>query len=318
MTSDRRETARARGQAEQALGHAATAPVPPVDPSFADRLAARLTAQHQEHADRRPSVAPWARPAVIGLASLLAVAAFVLLLPGGGGPRDLRLTAAVDTSVVLPDGTVLAASAGTALTEGTVIRVGPDGSATVDGQALPAGTIAVVVDGRVDVVSGTDGPSGGDEGVDPDRVARPPATSAEQDARDGDSTGDGAPPPTRPSPTSPTPSVLPPVTAPTTDTPTTRGDDSTTTTAPPERIDLQAARMDDRRVRLGWTPSRRADFHEYLVVLIQGDASRIVAEVTDRSATSFVDGPPRGDVAYRVLVVDRTDRVIGGSPLVSP
>ncbi|HUV11661.1 MAG TPA: hypothetical protein VMX12_11840, partial [Acidimicrobiia bacterium] len=124
---------------EATLAAARTSDVP-VDPAFADRLEARLTAVHGTlAADAAESAVPRAsrpwRRVVLAAACLLVMVAAVALAAPSSPDRDLALEAASDARVVLPDGTVVEVEAGLALPDGTVITAG-DEPLMIDGRVV--------------------------------------------------------------------------------------------------------------------------------------------------------------------------------------
>ena len=131
----------------EALGRRET---PMVDPAFADGLEANLRAMAATPA--RPSLlARVLRPSVVVAAlAVLAGVAFFVSRPEDAG---LEFAAAEGTSVSIPGSAELSAGVvGQPIPDGTRITVGPDGSATVGGVILDPGTVAIVVNGVVEVV----------------------------------------------------------------------------------------------------------------------------------------------------------------------
>jgi len=140
---------------------------------------------------RRPALLTGAAAAVV---VLVIVGALTGLYGGGGGGKggsDLALVTAVDTVVVLPDGTRIEGARGVELPDGTIIRTGPRGRATIAGVHLGPDTEAVIRDGRVLVV-GDDAtselPAGGGTGTE---VVPPPTAPTDGSSTGGSSGGSG-------------------------------------------------------------------------------------------------------------------------------
>ena len=127
---------------------------------------------------------------------------------GGNGGRgsELALVTAVDTVVVLPDGSTVTGARGVVLPDGTVIRTGPQGRATVAGVHLGPDTEAVVRDGRVRVRE-SDGGAGETRTSSPTESGDGGGTTGSSDA--GTSGGGTSTPSTAPPP--PPPVVVPPL-----------------------------------------------------------------------------------------------------------
>ena len=180
---------------------------PMVDPAFADGLESDLRAMAATSA--RPSLlAMVLRPSVVVAAlAILAGVAFFVSRPDAA---RLEFAAAEGTSVSIPGSPEVSAGVvGQPIPDGTRITVGPDGSATVGGVILDPGTVAIVVNGVVEVIE------------------LPPTTTL---VPDGSSTTVA---PTE-EPTESTTSAAPTTSTPTTEAPTTRAPDGgePTTTEP--------------------------------------------------------------------------------------
>lgn len=275
---------------DEALAALGSSEVAPPDADFAAGLEDRLLDQHRRASrprvgsSTRSAGAPRLplRAAAVAGAALVAGATYALTQPEEGATT--QLTSATDTSVVLPDGSVVAASAGDDLPDGAMVITGPDGSASVDGTKIPGSSQAVIDDGGARVV--------------------PPSTTTT--TREDSATS--APPPTRPvEPTTTTPPPDPTTTAPTAS----------------ARLDLRAERV-ERAVGLRWSVCRATGFAQYRVVRTVGSAGGAPEETTvvftsaERDALTFRDRLPVGaeQAGYRVLAVDRTGRVVAASPLV--
>lgn len=280
----------------EALGHS---PVHSPGDQFADRLEQHLRSQH---AERRPDGPDQSLRRAA--AQTLAVAAVALLVVGLAltlGPErqtdgdQLQLAAAEGTSLVLPDGTVVAAAAGMDLAEGTLVITSASGSARVDGVTVPPDRVAVVEDGRLRLLDVDTSPAPGAP-----TTAVPPATST-----------------TAAPATSTTTTTRPPAS-------------TTSTTSAPARppvaaIDLTAVRRDRRVVALRWSAYSRDDFARYVVVRTISDAdgrppdpgpsSTAVFSTADRTHRAVDDDLPPGAAraAYRVIVLDAAHQVVGAS-----
>ncbi len=130
-----------------ALGRSET---PSIDPAFADGLESDLRAMAA--VPQRTTPLAWLlRPSVV-VAALAILAGFAFFV-SRSEPAGLEFASADDTSVSIPGAPDLSSGmAGQMLPEGARITVGPDGSATVGGVVLDPGTVAVVVNGVIEVV----------------------------------------------------------------------------------------------------------------------------------------------------------------------
>jgi hypothetical protein len=140
---------------------------------------------------RRPALLTGAAAAVV---VLVIVGALTGLYGGGGGGgkggSDLALVTAVDTVVILPDGTRIEGARGVELPDGTIIRTGPRGRATIAGVHLGPDSEAVIRDGRVLVVGDdtSELPAGGGTGTE---VVPPPTAPTDGSSTGGSSGGSG-------------------------------------------------------------------------------------------------------------------------------
>lgn len=269
---------------------------PEPEPTFADALEERLRLLHGTvDVVSAPSI-PTRRRALWGVAAAVVIAvAFAATITQRVSDPTTRLTSAIDTSLVLPDGSIVAAVAGTDLPEGALLITGPQGSAVVGGVSIPGNSQAIIRDGTAVPVSTivTIAPS---PSPVPNPVS-PPHTSV--------STVTTAAPTTRPE----SPPAKP-----------------STTTAPasqPEPMELVARREQVRAVALRWSTYREPDFERYVLMRTTGgsdkrDATTIVFTTQDRGVITFRDQLPEGTdrAAYRVLALDDAGRVVGASPLV--
>lgn len=279
--------------------------VPDVDGAFANRLETdlRMQATAAESSPRRFGVL--LRPAMIMAAVALVVVGYVMFAAGGDGD-DVVLVAADNTTVSIPGSpTTIVGVAGFELPDGARLVVGPDGSATVAGIVLEPGTVAEIVDGRVELFDV-------DSALATTSSTSIPTTTTGQPTTSGPQTSDSSAPP---SPSSgPATTAAPPTTsdrttstvAPTTSQqpntsapPTTDGTSTPPTTRPADRpsITLLAEQLRDRQVLLSWQVDGGEDVIAGWEIRVRsGDASRRVALIRDPDA--------------RRLRVERTDRVV--------
>lgn len=238
-----------RTDLRRTLEHAGTRGAPAPTPAFVADLERRLlelagsdqpTAGGAAGSDqvvslesrRRARLAPVASIAAAVVAGLLLVGALSGWLDGGGGssPR-LELTSAVDTTVQLPDGRVVAGRPGLALPDGSIVQTGPHGHAAAGAFRIGPGLSATVDGNHLELSSaprdsssgtGTEGatePSGtppaGDAGTTGGSPGAPPDNGST-----GGSSPSSSPPPSVPDAVPPLPPVtiptvtLPPVTVP--------------------------------------------------------------------------------------------------------
>jgi hypothetical protein len=151
-----------RSHLEALLTEAGAREAPAPSPEFVSGLEARLLA------DARPATARVVTPmparsrlrtfAPSLVAAAAAVAAVVLVggLTGWFGQNDATisepvLVSAKDTTVELPDGTEIEGTKGLDLPDGTVVRTGPDGSASIGNVDLGPLQVAVVDEGRIEI-----------------------------------------------------------------------------------------------------------------------------------------------------------------------
>jgi hypothetical protein len=220
----------------RSLETVATRAVPAPDAAFVADLERRLVA-------RGPAARPepvttltprHARPRrLVPVTSVAAamVAGLVLLGAlsgwfGGAGStssRDLVLTAAVDTTVQLPDGHTVAGRAGLDLPDGAIVRTGPNGHAVAGKIELGPGLEAVVSDGHLELRAAGSDPtaSGSGDSASTALPSAPPAGSSSGSSNDPSSPTPSTPPVVIPTvPTTPLPSLpitVPPVTVPSLD-----------------------------------------------------------------------------------------------------
>ncbi|MGQ0830307.1 MAG: hypothetical protein ACT4OV_01380 [Microthrixaceae bacterium] len=270
--------------------------VDPPAPAFADALEQRLVAMHGA-VDLRDHRASGSRPAAARSRAMAAVAAAAVLVAGvsylalrPSTDTQLTLTAAFDTSIVLPDGSIVDAVVGADLPDGALVVTGPRGSARVGSLTVPPNSQAIVGEGSARLVSTS-------------------TTGAP-----GETTTTAAPGVDRT-----TSSTSPPATT------TSQPEDRTTTTVhDAARLELAARRLEDRAVVLRWSMYEGGDFHRYAVLRTLrntdsgAETTTVVFTTQDRAVLSFRDLLPAGsrEAAYRVVALDPADRVVGASPIV--
>ena len=143
------------------LEEAGSRPAPEPSTEFVAGLEARLLA------DSRPPVPATVitpmrarptgrlRPALVAAAGAAAAVVLVGSLAGWFGrdevQRRLALASAVDTTVVLPDGTEVEGTDGLDLPDGTIVRTGPEGHAAVGNVDLGPSQEAVIRSGRLEI-----------------------------------------------------------------------------------------------------------------------------------------------------------------------
>lgn len=272
-----------------------------VDGAFANRLEARLRELAAEQHASRP-VRPLWQPLALAAVSLLVVVVGVFALTGSSGDDDLLVMGvASDTQVVLPGGDVVVAREGLALSDGTRISVGPDGSAVVGDVVLGADTEAVIADGTVEILvderSTTSAP--------PTTAARPATTRLPDDAtsspsRDGDGTT-----------TQPTTSTTTSRSSTTDGRETTTTSRTATTSTTSERSTTTAARPiveltwteSNGQVQLSWTYAGPDTFAGWEVVVTSGDRGRTLALLRDPAARSLTVASLDAVVSYRVVAL---------------
>lgn len=130
--------------------------VRPPSPALVDDLEQRLLDLHGTiDARRGPSVPARFRFTAAVAAPAVLVAGFAYVAATRSGEGTTQLSSATDTSVVLPDGSIVAATEGFDLPNGTLVITGPEGSASIDGVTIPQNSQAVIEDGTARLVSST-------------------------------------------------------------------------------------------------------------------------------------------------------------------
>lgn len=313
--------------------------IPSVDPAFADGLESDLRAMAA--APQRSAPLAWLlRPSVVVAAlAILAGFAFFLSRPDPGG---LEFAAAAGTSVSIPgEADLSSGTAGQALPEGARITVGPDGSATVGGVILDPGTVAIVVNGVIEVVelpADTVPPTSTTVAIDettttttePERdttTVAPTTTLEVDDGRTSSTTTiDGEPAPTTVASDQATTTEAPVTTTSTTTTtvPTTTSEASTTTTVVDEpaetvplTIELSVNEGPLGRTFLEWTVAGdTSEIAGWVVRRGRGDDSVAAAVIRRPEARrQRVDVPDR-DVAWMVVARNAEGEVIARSNVV--
>lgn len=297
-----------RDDLERRLHALAESQVPAPDAEFVVSLEQRLRAvtdvtggAGRGPAGIRRPLAPgwWMKPALGAAAAVLAVLAILVPVTrdGGAPSRDLATTlaSAVDTMVRLPDGRVVPGRPGLELADGTVVTTGDRGRAVVGSFRLGPNQTAIVVDGRLRVLTPTTlGPR-----VTVPSISLPPVGSSPS------TTAPGSPPKESPA--------------------------STTTVPPrPDQLDIVAF-LRERSAFVGWSKYEGKDFYAYVIVRADDPASpgyppkgsdspsEIVAVIVERDETAFAEEYPDGvRRRYRVVAIDRKGRELTRSAAAEP
>jgi hypothetical protein len=134
----------------QRVGRAAARPAPVFVAALEDRLQhtdpaadVAVAAAPRHHAVLRASMAAAASVAAVLLATAL-LGGF-----GTGQHQGLQLGNAVNATVVLPNGHVVAGHSGLSLPDGSVVRTGPNGRVTIGSVTLGPGSQGVVNGGQL-------------------------------------------------------------------------------------------------------------------------------------------------------------------------
>lgn len=268
---------------QEALTALGSSHVADPDSGFAHELEERMRHLHgTAGAGRKPASAPRRLQAVAAVAVLVVTVG--ALLVQRSGDSTTRLTAATDTSLVLPDGSVVVAVKGAALPDGALVVTGPDGSARVDGVPIPESSQVVIQGGAARSVSSPTSTS-------------PPLSAPPTSVSSGSDPG-----------TTPT---KPPTTT------------STATSDEPVRMELAARAEPVGAVWLRWSMYPDPDFDRYVLVRTawgndKSESTTVVFSTHDRGVLTFRDQLPAGvaRAGYRVIALDRAGRVVGASPLV--
>jgi hypothetical protein len=150
-----------RRDVQALLEEVGSRPAPEPRTEFVAGLEARLLADARPAA-RADVVTPLRarptgrlRPALVAAAAAAAAVVLVGSLAGWFGRDEVQrqpaLAAAVDTTVVLPDGTEVPGKDGLDLPDGTIVRTGPEGHAAVGNVDLGPSQEAVVEAGRLKI-----------------------------------------------------------------------------------------------------------------------------------------------------------------------
>ncbi|MBT8240666.1 MAG: hypothetical protein KJN63_05515, partial [Acidimicrobiia bacterium] len=200
-----------------------------------------------------------------------------------------------DSTVILPDGTELDSPTSLDLPDGTRIEVGADGSAEVDSVILDAGSVAEIVDGRLEILSQPT-----DTTTSTIRSTTAPTTST--------------PPSSGPSSTAPPTPVRETSTSSvdrTTSTPTTRPTDSL-----PVEVDIRLTATQTTRseVALEWTVTATERIGGWEVQLRDGERTTTIARLRDpRARRLVVTRPDLDSPRYVVIGLDRNGNPVGES-----
>lgn len=324
--------------------------VPSVDGAFANRLEADLRDIHDRppHRSRIPDLL--VRPVAV-LAALVIVVGVVAVLQRDDDRPGVAMVAADGTTVSIPgDASLVPGRAGLDLPDGTRIEVAEGGAAVVDGVVLEAGSSAVVVDGRIELLRSPTATA--TDPVVPSTTTTPtttgvPTTAGASTAPTPTDTSASAttdPPRTTVAPTTgPRPSdsqpstttdtdsttTSPPTTnevdATTVSTETTRAPSESTTEPPPTSasdrtvIGLVIGPVRDGEATLMWQVDGPTDAIAGWEVRIEREgATRSIAFIRFAEARRLRVEVPDQRVAYRVIARSGGDGVLARSPWVSP
>ncbi len=316
---------------EQQLHRLGSTSQPAPDPAFANRLETdlRLLAIESQRAKR----AIW-RPVLGALAAslLVMVGVFSLMRLSPTPSDELVMSTAHQTSLVLPDGTEVVAGDGTHLVDGTRIMVGSGGGAVIGSLVLLPGTVAVVVDGQIEIL----GPPESGEPVD---AGSPSTTTSPTTSPPTTRTESSGPTTTRPSDGG-VDEVEPQKTTTTVGTTSTTSDGSTTsgattvstviTSVPPSTTDpilvpggptspvLQVEIVSDRRARLIWSALADDQVAGWVVMSENDGTIATVGVLRDPAARQVtVERPTEGAIDYWVAAKDSTGNVLQQSNVVT-
>ena len=330
--------------------------VPPVDGAFANRLEADLRTAHA--GPRGARIADLLVRPVAVLAALAVVVGVVAVFQRDDARPGVAMVAADGTTVSIPGGdSLVAGRAGLDLPDGTRIEVDDGGSAVVAGVVLEAGSSAIVVDGRIELVDSpalttveppirtttttapatTDAPTTSDATAPTPSTTDAPTTSGDQtttpsttpSTTTGPDPTDSRPPSTTTAPTTDTGSS--PTTASTTSTvdetgPTTTRPPSDSTTEPrstvgPDRpiVGLTIGPVRRGEATLTWRVDGPTDaIAGWEVRIVRDGTAKSIAFIRVADARRLRVEVPDGRVAYRVVARSGGDGVVARSSLVSP
>jgi hypothetical protein len=218
-----------RRELRSMLRTAGARPVPRLRPEFVALAephgamlppAAALEPPQRLRPVRRPALVMGAAAAAL---TLVLVGALTGIVGGPSAEAGLQLASAVDTVVVLPDGSTVDGTRGLALPDGAVLRIGPNGRASAGDVDLGPGDEAVVEDGRLVPTSAAEAapttpvaPSPDAGGAAPAAVEDPAAAVVEPPAPPPSPPAPGGGAPTQAVPAAPeVPPAAPAVTTPT-------------------------------------------------------------------------------------------------------
>jgi len=280
-----------------------------LDPDFVDGLETRLRAVHALRdvvpAPVSPPMLGSRRRALVVVAAAATLALLVSVVLVMGETRDagaLRITRAVDTTVELPDGRVVAGRAGLRIPDGATVRTGPGGRAVLGDVVLGPNDEAVVRGGTVVTVPPLS-ESTGSKSPPPGGAAAP------------------APPPPAPKSVTPPPGVVVPPPAP----------PSPVTQPPPVEppvVSLTVSgTVSGSQGTLTWSRYDGPDFSAYLVlgayaptepVYPPTGATVVAVRISDRNRLTYTSPlPPGRPVAVRVVAVGANGHLRAISPVVT-
>ncbi|CAB4809369.1 unannotated protein [freshwater metagenome] len=293
-----------RDRLERTLHELGSLPVADADEISVARIAARwreaasarATAGRQTTASKRPL----RRPAVVGSAVLVGVAASVALIVVVQDPAPqtaLVVAYSQGVTVRLPDGEVLTPLAGEELPDGAIVEAGTGAKGLFGSDVIAPLSRYVVVDGRLQLQassepSDTEAPQPGTTTTSAQR----PSTSV---APAGNPTGSTLPSTSSPQATAATPtsSALPPK------------------RVPPARLAVSAGRKGNKIV-ISWAPFGGPGVKRYEVIRVRSwngntlPKGKKIATVNRNKATTATDGRPQAGTFYVVAALGAKGKVL--------
>jgi outer membrane biosynthesis protein TonB len=316
-----------RAGVEERLWAAGQVPAPEPGAAFAQALEDRLRAVAglplTDPVPPVPSSGRARRWGALGLAAGTAaavVAGALVAVSSVGDSHEVRVAAATDALVVLPDGTVGAVDPGLVVPDGSRIVTLDEGRVVAGDVQLGPDREAVVDNGALRLTPTTAPP--------PPPVAQPqPRVTAPTSPPATAPPSPPAPQP-EPQPVEPVkPQPVEPQPKPAAPPPDTKS--PAATDPAPRVVDLKLeALYRDTTVKLRWSAYTGPGFAAYLVLRSDApaeprypldDQTTVVARITDPAQLQYFDSvrEPAGRT-YRVVAVDESRRLLGRSPAVTP
>ena len=316
-----------------------TSATPPVDGAFANRLEADLRMSATEGgAATRPWWTMLLRPSFVAVALLVVGGiAGTLLLDSEADGVVMVASEGGTVSVSVPGSpTTVVGAAGLDLPDGTEVRVGPGGTAIIDGVVLTPGSIARIDDGALELIeidardlvdpatTSTTAVDTAPTTVDPPATTSPPTTVSptsrpgptvvDSDTTDRPGTSDT---PTTVGPDEPSTTVPDTTVAPDPDrtTTTTEAPNTTTTVASDQPIPVRLAVSEPirRQVNLVWGTEPTDRVAGWIVLERRGDTVRRVAIVRNANANRLRVEVPGPLVEWRIRAIDADGEPVGQS-----